>query len=393
MKCPSCGYVSFSDSEKCKKCGKLLPRETAAPKKPASVESVDLKRESPPSVVHTDLPLNSTRPAEPASAAEVPISAAAAQPAAHATLVAPSIAEVAAPTPVSQPAPAPASDQSGSAAEWRDAVRKRVQERRERVPPPPARVITPQQAASKAEVQPPSLPPADQAQAGAPPQRTVQPPSIDAEPSRSAQTAGPYDTTIEMAPAVRHERSDHHASASAAQIPLFPEQVTTAPPEAATSPSRRRPSHRQRSERDLSADLDDTFGEPPAGRKAAACIVDALLVAIPWGIALFSADNILNQGMLTIITVSWLPMLILFFVIHTLYDVFFLPTLSETPGQALFGLRLSVEGRVNGFKAVLFSLGSFFSLIVIGAGFVWALMDPDRRCWPELAAGGRLIQK
>lgn len=151
--------------------------------------------------------------------------------------------------------------------------------------------------------------------------------------------------------------------------------------------------HRQRSERDITTDLDENVGEPPAGRKAAACIVDALLVAIPWGIALFSADNILNQGMLTIITVSWLPMLILFFVIHTLYDVFFLPTLSETPGQALFGLRLAVEGRVSGFKAVLFSLGSFFSLIVIGAGFVWALMDPDHRCWPELAAGGRLIQK
>jgi len=121
--------------------------------------------------------------------------------------------------------------------------------------------------------------------------------------------------------------------------------------------------------------------------------LDALFVAIPWVVALVSADRVLDLGVSTILSRAWIPFVLLFVAFHVMYDIFFLPALGETPGLSLLRMRLAGNGRLTIGKAVLYSLVSFISLAAVGAGFVWAVFDPDRRSWPELAAGGRLAFK
>ncbi len=185
MKCLKCGYVSFSDAEKCKKCGALLPREEAAPAAPVSVASMTLQREAPATKQDVDLPLSTQPPAQPKPAQE----------------------------PQKRPRP-PAGPPQQKAPEWKKELKKRVQEHRERNTPSDsplsASVVNPAPPA----FQPPSMPPGVH----------------EPESPRSPQMAGPYDKTIEMdgseAPRVRPPHIDRQHRPSVDQIPLFSEQAS-----------------------------------------------------------------------------------------------------------------------------------------------------------------------
>ncbi len=410
MKCPHCGYVSFSETDKCKKCGNLLPREKHPEKTPHPAESVELRKDAPPAGSGGDLPLN--RVAErgaPAGETAISAPAASAPPPPKAPVAAPvpSIVPAAstiepAMKPPSKPSPPPASE-----TEWKSAVKKRVQERFEKSTPRNAapevapHVAAPHVAAPHVAAPHVAAPPGARVDrpAEAPPAGAASrvPPAAPAqhETSRIPQIAGPYDTTVEMGPARRMAPKEKDAEPPAKkvdQIPLFPEQVDKPAP-----PSRKGTGHLADRPIRLGAEaLGDEEGEanePPAGRKAAACILDALLVAIPWAVSLFSVERMLGTGIWPLLQQSWIPFVILFVLLHMMYAVFFIPALGETPGMAVSGIRLTGDGRMRWPRTVMFALVCLLSLAAVGSGFIWAVFDPDRRSWPELASNARFTRR
>ncbi|MBI2840986.1 MAG: RDD family protein [Acidobacteria bacterium] len=284
--------------------------------------------------------------------------------------------------PPSKPSPPPA-----SGTEWKSAVKKRVQERFEKSTP---RNAVPKVAPPVGRVDRPVEAPPVGAASRVPPAAPAQ-----HETSRIPQIAGPYDTTVEMGPARRMASKEKDAEPPAKrvdQIPLFPEQV-----DKPALPSRKGAGHLAdrpiRLGAEASGEEEGEANEPPAGRKAAACILDALLVAIPWAVALFSVERMLGTGIWPLLQQSWIPFVILFVFLHMMYAVFFIPALGETPGMAVSGIRLTGDGRMRWPRTVMFALVCLLSLAAIGSGFIWAVFDPDRRSWPELASNARFTRR
>ncbi|MEW6363600.1 MAG: RDD family protein [Acidobacteriota bacterium] len=349
MKCPNCGYVSFTETEKCKKCGSLLhkepPPEAAAA--PAGAESVTLRKAVPPAPAVQELPLRedaiptpvSVEP-QPAGAQPVPVDV-------HPP-PGPEVKIEEAPPPEVVPVPAEV---------WKSDIKKKVQARREKaaaVPPPAIRhhpkvEKTPQMAKGAA----PAAEPHEQAVA--------------------AEVAGPREPTLSMGPPppLAQRPPVEKGKAGAERVKKLDQQPLFTP--------------------ELLEERAEETGEPTTGIKALAALCDTLVVAIPWIVAVFSAQKVLDQRLSSMLAENWLAFALLFVVFHTMYDLFFLPSVGVTPGLALFGMRFSTNGHHGALKAALFSVVSLLSLGVVGAGFIWAIFDPDRRCWHELASSGRLV--
>ena len=64
----------------------------------------------------------------------------------------------------------------------------------------------------------------------------------------------------------------------------------------------------------------------------------------------------------------------------------------RTPGKWLMGLRVvrTGGGDINLGRAVLRSIGYMVSLIPLGAGFLWVLVDDERRGWHDHLAGTKV---
>ena len=65
----------------------------------------------------------------------------------------------------------------------------------------------------------------------------------------------------------------------------------------------------------------------------------------------------------------------------------------RTPGKWLMGFRLLVRtggGDVTLGRAMLRSLGYIVSLIPLGAGFLWVLVDDERMGWHDHLAGTKV---
>jgi uncharacterized RDD family membrane protein YckC len=86
---------------------------------------------------------------------------------------------------------------------------------------------------------------------------------------------------------------------------------------------------------------------------------------------------------------------VLFFVapvIAGLYFVLFTDLTGRTPGKWLMGLRVvkTGGGDITLGRAVLRSIGYIVSLIPLGAGFLWVLVDDERRGWHDHIAGTKV---
>jgi uncharacterized RDD family membrane protein YckC len=86
---------------------------------------------------------------------------------------------------------------------------------------------------------------------------------------------------------------------------------------------------------------------------------------------------------------------VLFFVapvIAGLYFVLFTDLTGRTPGKWLMGLRVvrTGGGDITLGRAVLRSIGYTVSLIPLGAGFFWVLVDDERRGWHDHIAGTKV---
>lgn len=70
------------------------------------------------------------------------------------------------------------------------------------------------------------------------------------------------------------------------------------------------------------------------------------------------------------------------------YLVFFWTTIGKTPGMALVGLRVVQDGQMAlPFKwAVVRALAYYLSALPLGLGFLWVLVDNERRGWHDKLA-------
>ncbi len=86
---------------------------------------------------------------------------------------------------------------------------------------------------------------------------------------------------------------------------------------------------------------------------------------------------------------------VLFFVapvIAVLYFALSTDLTGRTPGKWLMGLRVvrTCGGDVTLGRALLRSIGYIVSLIPLGAGFFWVLVDDERRGWHDHIAGTKV---
>ncbi|HEX2370453.1 MAG TPA: RDD family protein, partial [Acidimicrobiia bacterium] len=86
---------------------------------------------------------------------------------------------------------------------------------------------------------------------------------------------------------------------------------------------------------------------------------------------------------------------VLFFVapvIAVLYFALSTDLTGRTPGKWLMGLRVvrMSGGDITLGRALLRSLGYIVSLIPLGAGFLWVLVDDERRGWHDHIAGTKV---
>lgn len=65
----------------------------------------------------------------------------------------------------------------------------------------------------------------------------------------------------------------------------------------------------------------------------------------------------------------------------------------QTVGKAVMGLRIvRMDGRRPGFtRALVRTLAYLVSLVPLFAGFLWILVDSDRRGWHDHIAGSRVV--
>lgn len=81
---------------------------------------------------------------------------------------------------------------------------------------------------------------------------------------------------------------------------------------------------------------------------------------------------------------SFLTSVTFFFI----YIVFWWTTIGKTPGKAILGLRVvqQDEPSVRFKSAVIRALGYYVSLLPLGLGFLWVLIDDERRGWHDKLA-------
>lgn len=67
----------------------------------------------------------------------------------------------------------------------------------------------------------------------------------------------------------------------------------------------------------------------------------------------------------------------------------------RTPGKALLGLAVTTPGggRPGVLRSLLRLLGYTLSAIPLGAGFLWVLVDDDRRGWHDYLAGTFVVYR
>ena len=81
---------------------------------------------------------------------------------------------------------------------------------------------------------------------------------------------------------------------------------------------------------------------------------------------------------------------ILFYLLfYTVYFVYFLTHGGQTPGKQILGIKVVAldGGKVDGFRAILRTMGYAVSWFLFGLGYLWAAMDRHRQSWHDKIAG------
>ncbi len=79
---------------------------------------------------------------------------------------------------------------------------------------------------------------------------------------------------------------------------------------------------------------------------------------------------------------------------YTVYFVYFLTHGGQTPGKQVLGIKVVslYGGEVDGFRAVLRTIGYAFSWFLFGLGYLWAGLDRHRQSWHDKIAGTVVLE-
>jgi uncharacterized RDD family membrane protein YckC len=140
-------------------------------------------------------------------------------------------------------------------------------------------------------------------------------------------------------------------------------------------------------ETDATPEPEVPLGVAPLSQRTTAALIDALLVAVATGIfgtlvAFSSLGLTVGKPLLALALAT--PV---FF--WAVYCYLFLVHAAATPGMTLAGIRLrtfhneSVPRTLRRWRALVMVL----SLVSLGFGFLWALLDPQHLCWHDKMTG------
>jgi uncharacterized RDD family membrane protein YckC len=125
----------------------------------------------------------------------------------------------------------------------------------------------------------------------------------------------------------------------------------------------------------------------PAGHvgRLLAWIVDGFVVSLV-AIALFLFGGMVGLPALGVLIA---------YVVSFAYLPYYWSRSGQTPGMAIFGLRLvrtADLGKVGVGASIIRLLGLWLSAVILYVGIIWILFEGKRRGWHDLFAGTRMIK-
>jgi uncharacterized RDD family membrane protein YckC len=109
-------------------------------------------------------------------------------------------------------------------------------------------------------------------------------------------------------------------------------------------------------------------------------VYDAMIVLALWLVTLFIGVAVHNGAV-----VGPLVQTILFVELFVFFTYFWVWR-GQTVGMLAWGLRIETRSgepmRLN--HALLRFIGALLSFVCLGLGYLWILVDPDRRAWPDM---------
>jgi len=145
----------------------------------------------------------------------------------------------------------------------------------------------------------------------------------------------------------------------------------------------------------------------PHGARLVAYLVDALIVTVISivlivlvglvfisGASLSDDAETVNVSAESVVATVLLTVAVIFLIL--LYFPFFWARSGQTPGMAIFGLRVVDDrtgGRIGWGTAGLRVLGMYVASAVFYLGFIWILVDKRRRGFHDLIAGTVVVKR
>lgn len=145
----------------------------------------------------------------------------------------------------------------------------------------------------------------------------------------------------------------------------------------------------------------------PLWRRIAAMIYDSFLIFAIWimvGFAVMAAFGVEPATTIEGDTVVYEPVVLEPLVENTLFAAMVLSAFlffgwfwthsGQTLGMQAWRIRVvNREGGSISWRQCLLRFGTApFSLLLLGTGYWWALFDKEKRSWPDLVSGTRLIR-
>lgn len=133
---------------------------------------------------------------------------------------------------------------------------------------------------------------------------------------------------------------------------------------------------------------DETPRPCSLGRRLGAIIYDALILIAIWMVGTALVVIVGNRGI-----ESGNPLYQLYLMLLALtYFHLSWRRIGQTLGMRTWRIRIDPGDRpLTLTRSLLRALGGLASIATLGLGFAWSLIRADKRAWPDLASGSRLV--
>ena len=198
--------------------------------------------------------------------------------------------------------------------------------------------------------------------------------------ARSAVNLIPFPREVVAPRKTRTQRAERAIATEGMERQLSIFEVDPGPQRGATGWMEAQPAEEAEYEQELAQ---PQLHLAPLGRRLTAFLADGALVTVAsLAFALVAADNIGPMPSAKVVGIGATAVLLL---TGLLYQTIFLALDEATPGMRITGLSLcTFDGRIPTPAELRGRLGALLlSVIPLGLGLAWALIDDDRLCWHD----------